>query len=104
MLDSIIRDYKTQQSYNTKTLNRNISVKNLTLLKFTYSGFNGDSYVFNPKSISVKDGTDNFISLQDEKNENYFFELLLNKSNLIKLTDIFNDWKQINSNFLIIGL
>lgn len=87
----------------TKTLDRNVSVKNLTNLKFSYGGFNGDFYVFNPKSISVKDGTDNFISLQNEKNETYFFELLLNKSILVKLTGIFNAWKQINSNFVIIG-
>ncbi|HRP90826.1 MAG TPA: hypothetical protein PKX92_12410 [Edaphocola sp.] len=87
----------------TKTLKINISINDLTKLKFTYDGFDGDIYLFNPHSILPKDGTGNFIMLQNKKNETYNFELLLNKTDLMELSNIFNNWKKTNSTFMIKG-
>lgn len=83
----------------TKTLEQNISVKDLTKLKFTYNGTDGNSYTLNPHSLSRKDGTDNYIVLQNKNNEKYNFELLLNRNNLIPLSKILNDWRKINPKF-----
>ncbi len=86
----------------TKSLNQNIAISHLSELKFLFGGFEEDFYILNPKSISLKDGTDNFLILQNEK-EKYSLELLLSKNDFKSLSNLFTYWKKINPNFVIIG-
>ncbi len=85
----------------TKELHLNTPIKDLSELRFVYGGLKDDFYS-NPKSVSLKDGTDNFIVFHNGE-QRYSFELFLNNGNVKRLIEIFSYWRKINPNFEIIG-
>ena len=69
-----------------------IDSRDLRDTRFIYHGYDGEAYYFNPRSITYKDGTDNYINFT-YKGEKYSIQVLLKKgdSNLVKR--IINRWK-----------
>ncbi len=61
-------------------------------IRFIYHGYDGEAYYSNPRSITYKDGTDNYIKFT-YKGEKYLIQVLLKKGDSSLVKRIINRWK-----------
>lgn len=68
-----------------------IDSRDLSDIRFIYHGYDGEAYYFNPRSITYKDGTDNYIKFT-YKGEKYSIQVLLKKGDSDLVKSIVNKW------------
>lgn len=94
--------YSDKILIRTKSLKLDVLIKNSPKIKFKYIGYKGD-HDLNPSAVTPKDGTGNFILIQDQ-HEEYSFELFITKNKRNVLSNTLNHWKKINPNIIILNI
>lgn len=89
----IKESFKKEKVYNISSLNKIIII---------YREYKDAPFLFNPQSIGLKKGLNNYIKIYSKK-DCQCFEVLLQKNDLVKINKIANLWRKQGVNIILIN-